>query len=194
MKKVISIATLVILLFGCANSAKSDLSRLKSKPVCCANLSDISFASQQINKLTSFDLKKQPIRIFNKAKSPFIAIEKPNNSRFAQVFSYANGAFVQTATLVYPELILLDKSKQVIKHLKPYEAWENGLPTTLDLAGNLYYKTQFTLPEEAKYLIFYTDSSLNNKKTTINWRSQVGGSEYRQLTLTSFAKIGIKLL
>ena len=114
MKKVISIATLVILLFGCANSAKSDLSRLKSKPVCCANLSDISFASQQINKLTSFDLKKQPIRIFNKAKSPFIAIEKPNNSRFAQVFSYANGAFVQTATLVYPELILFVKCARTV--------------------------------------------------------------------------------
>ncbi|ALQ08714.1 hypothetical protein D172_012060 [Pseudoalteromonas sp. Bsw20308] len=194
MKKLTSITVLVILLFGCANSAKNDLATLKSTPVCCANLSDISFATQQIKKLTTFDLKNQPIRVFNEAKSPFIAIEKPNNSRFVQVFSYANGVFIQTATMVYPQLLILDKSKQVIKHLKPYEAWQNGLPTTLDLAGNLYYKTQFTLPEEAKYLIFYTDSSLNNKKTTINWRSQVGGSEYRQLTLTSFAKIGIKLL
>ncbi len=194
MKKLISITILVILLFGCANSAKKDLATLKSAPVCCANLNDIPFSTQQIKKLITFDLKNQPIRVFNEAKSPFIAIEKPNNSRFVQVFSYANGAFIQTATLVYPQLLILDKSKQVIKHLKPYEAWQNGLPTTLDLAGDLYYKTQFTLPEEAKYLIFYTDSSLNNKKTTINWRSQVGGSEYRQLTLTSFAKIGIKLL
>jgi len=88
----------------------------------------------------------------------------------------------------------LDNDKNFITHLKPYEAWENGLPTTLDLQGNLYYNTQFSLPREAKYLLFFTDKKLNNKKTTINWQSQVGGSEYRDITLTSFGKITLKLL
>ena len=194
MKKLTIVLLLLLLLSGCANSAKNDLAILKNHTVCCINLNDITFVAQQTKQFIHFDLKKQPVRLFGDAKSPFIAIEKPSDSRFAQVFSYANGVFIQNATLVYPQLLLLDKSKQIIQHLKPYEAWQNGLPTTLGLDGKLYYKTQFTLPSEAKYLIFYTDSGLNNKKTTINWRSQVGGSEYRYLTLTSFAKIGIKLL
>ncbi|NMR25129.1 hypothetical protein HH219_06185 [Pseudoalteromonas sp. NEC-BIFX-2020_015] len=194
MKKLATALLLPLFLSSCANSPGSDLIKLNNRTACCSDLKSIKFVAQQPKQLTYFDLEKQAVRLFNEAKSPFIAIEKPHNSRFAQVFSHANGAFIQTATLVYPQLLILDKSKQVIKHLKPYEAWEYGLPTTLDLDGNLYYKTQFTLPEEAKYLIFYTDSSLNNKKAKINWRSQVGGSEYRHLTLTSFAKIGIKLL
>ena len=167
---------------------------MNEKTICCDKLTDVKF--KQIARKTSqtYNFKQQPIRLFNGERSPFIAVEIPKNSRFVQVFSFANGLFIQTATLVYPEIIALDNEKNVITHLKPYEAWENGLPTTLDLEGNLYYNTQFSLPQQTKYLILFTDKKLNNKKTTINWRSQVGGSEYRDITLTSLGKLTLKFL
>jgi hypothetical protein len=194
MSPNIIILIFAILLSSCANPPKSDASHLKMRNICCKDIKKISFSTQSKQTHIRYDLKKQKIRKFGTFDSPFIAIEKPQNSRFVQVYSYVNGLFVNNATFVYPLLQIFDDNKQLIAALKPYEAWQSGLPTTLDWHGNFYYKTQFTLPHNAKYLIFYVDSSLVGESVTINWRPSLGGSSYKTIPFTNYAQLGIKFL
>lgn len=184
----------VLLLSGCANAPKTDSNHLAIQPVCCEKVTEINFEKQPRKQQIKYDLKKQNVRPFGSFNSPFVAIEKPENSRFVQVFSYANGLFVNNATFVYPLLQVFDSDKKLISSLKPYEAWKSGLPTTLDMQGNLFYKTQFTLPKNATYLVFYVDNSLVGEPVRINWRSNVGGSEYKTLRFTSYSELGITFL
>jgi len=194
MYRIYLILIFVLLLSGCANAPKTDSNHLAIQPVCCENVTDISFEKQVRKQQIIYDLKKQSVRPFGVFNSPFVAIEKPENSRFVQVFSYANGLFVNNATFVYPLVQVFDNDKKLISSLKPYEAWKNGLPTTLDLQGNLFYKTQFTLPTNAAYLLFYVDIRLVGESVAINWRSNVGGSDYRTIQFTNYAKLGINFL
>lgn len=194
MYRISLILIFVLLLSGCANAPKTDSNHLAKRPVCCENVAEMNFEKQPRKQQIKYDLKKQSVRSFGSFNSPFLAIEKPENSRFVQVFSYANGVFVNNATFVYPLLQVFDSEKKLISSLKPYEAWNSGLPTTLDMQGNLFYKTQFTLPKNATYLVFYVDSSLVGEPVRINWLSNVGGSEYKTLRFTNYSELGITFL
>ncbi len=194
MYRIFLILIFVLLTSGCANAPKTDSNHLATQAICCENVTKINFVQQNRKQQVKYDLKQQSVRSFGAFNSPFVAIEKPENSRFVQVFSYANGLFVNNATFVYPLVQVYDNDKKLISSVKPYEAWKNGLPTTLDMQGNLFYKTQFTLPTNAAYLLFYVDSRLVGESVTINWRSNVGGSDYRTLQFTNYAKVGINFL
>lgn len=167
-------AFLLALLCGCALPPDKAKARLQKIESCCQSISKLDFQRVASTQSIEYVLSNAAVFEFSQGKSHFVALEKPESSRFIEITSWVNGAFITHADLIYPLITLLDSDKQLIRTLRPLEDWRRGLSITPHPVRGPFYRFRLSLPENTYYIVVHADPAKLTESTPYTHRAPNG--------------------
>ena len=173
---------LTFVLSGCAVPYSTVISHYQNAPICCTSMQEFTFESIRIGDSRGFDLNENsPAYQFDTGKSYFKAFVLPEWSSLYHVSirSYMLGDHIDSAYILYPQLITLNDEYEVVRSTDPrvFQLKKAGFTETAKQTWGLMYKLegQISFTDENKterYLIILTtDELLKAKTSTSTWRT-----------------------
>jgi len=156
MYKKIIIIIFLFILNGCASRhqlSEESIARIDTTKGCCNKLSEVLFTKVKIGE--EIDIKFEetsPAYIFKSGKSYFSNLELPNSKakRILSFSSSISSGYLPSATIVVPDILLLNEDKKKIKTFSniPLSRKEHFF------LGSIY-TGRVTLPDAAKYAVIH---------------------------------------
>jgi hypothetical protein len=169
---------LTISVSGCSVPYAKTISQYQNAAICCASIDKFSFETLQIGDSKSFDLnERSPAYLFLTGKSYFRAFLLPQSSYpyVITVTSYMLGDNIDSAYILFPQIITLNENYQLIRSSDPNDVRlvKAGFSETAKETWGLMYKLVVELPFEEsnkleRYLIVLTTSKLLGAKTSLS--------------------------
>lgn len=143
-----------LLLSGCASVQQMQNDLATSTTVPTASFAQMPTQALDDAKDISITLDKaSPIYLFDGEKSYYAALDiaQPGSFRMLNFKSYFSSSYLPAATVLYPQFVFLDDTKQPISGIKSYR-FEPGS----DFFLGPFYEGNIIVPAQAKSLVIYT--------------------------------------
>lgn len=154
--KILIIYIVLALVSACASVPEMQ-KKLDDSPQSIGSLSDMQYLPlNSTQEQKAIFGEKSPTYVFNSGKNYYAAfsLPDPQSPKYLKLKSYLSSAYLPSASVLIPDIMLLDDKKQTVAILKDYR-----VDKETDFFQGAFFTANISLPANVSYLILYAATS-----------------------------------